>query len=116
MDHRGADPSSLRSTQDDRRGTQTSNFGLQTSQFLDDLFLVREASLVVLGENLLIAGDDLEDAAAAADELRLDAELRFDFGRQTGGPRKVVSNAAVMDGDVHRFPQMIFTRMAVMLS
>jgi hypothetical protein len=47
--------------------------------------------------------DDIEHAAAAADELRLDTEFLFDRGRQTGGPGKVVSNAAVFDRQVHVF-------------
>ena len=81
-------------------------------QRIDDLALRGEASLVVLGEDLLGVDGDDEDAAAAADELRLDAELFPDFSRQTGGSREVVSNAAVIDPYVH----IVFTRMAVTLS
>ena len=38
-------------------------------------------------------------------------DLRFgksstNFGRQTGGPRLVVSNDAVFDGDLHSFPRL----------
>ena len=42
------------------------------------------------------------DVAAAAHDLAVEAELLLDFSRQTGGSRKVVSNAAVVDPDVHR--------------
>jgi hypothetical protein len=55
----------------------------------------------VLGEDLLVVHGDDEDPAAAADELRLEAELLFDFSRQTGGSREVVSDAAVVDAYFH---------------
>src|SRR5205823_10132112 len=60
-----------------------------------------KASLVVLGENALAVDSDVEDAAAAADDLRLDAELFLDLSRQTGGSREVVSNAAVINSYLH---------------
>jgi hypothetical protein len=82
------------------------------SEGLDDLLLAGEASGVVLGEDLLVIDADDEDAAAAADELRLEAELLPDLRRQTGGAREVVSDAAVVDAYVHS----VFTRIAVTLS
>ena len=42
--------------------------------------------------------DDLERTVLALDQLGLDAVLRFDVVRQTGGTRTVVSNDAVFDG------------------
>ena len=63
---------------------------------------------------MIVDGHD-EDAAAAADELTVDSELFLDFSRQTGGSREVVSNAAVVDPNVHDF-QTALTRMAVTLS
>jgi hypothetical protein len=56
----------------------------------------------VLGEDPLVVDGDDEDAAAAADDLRVDAQLSLDLSRQTGGSGEVVSNAAVIDSDVHR--------------
>ena len=69
----------------------------QRAELVDDLALAREAPFLLLGEERLVVGGDDEDAAGAADELGVDAELFLDLGRQTGGPREVVSNAAVVD-------------------
>jgi hypothetical protein len=55
----------------------------------------------VLGEDLLVVHADHEDAAAAADELRLDPQLLLDLSRQTGGSREVVSDPAVVDTYLH---------------
>jgi hypothetical protein len=55
----------------------------------------------VFAEEELVVGGHFEDAAAAADDLAVDAELFLDFSRQTGGSGEVVSNAAVVDSDVH---------------
>ena len=71
------------------------------SQLVENLFLRGEAAFVVFAEEKLIVGGHLENAAAAAYELAVDAELFLDFSRQTGGSRKVVSNAAVIDSDLH---------------
>jgi len=57
--------------------------------------------LLFLGEDLLAVGVYFEDPAAAANDLAFDAELFPDFSRQTGGSREVVSNAAVIDPNVH---------------
>jgi len=44
----------------------------------------------------------LERAAGALHELyRRVGVLTLDFGRQTGGPRVVVSDYAVLNGDLH---------------
>jgi len=47
--------------------------------------------------------DHIEDTPASTDQLRVESERLADFGRQTGGPRKVVSNSAVVDLDLHGF-------------
>src|SRR5205807_3772836 len=73
----------------------------QLPDLVEDLFLGGEASLVVLGEDLLPVDADDEDAAAAAHDLTVQAELFLQRGRQTGGSRKVVSNAAIVDANVH---------------
>jgi hypothetical protein len=44
---------------------------------------------------------DVERTVGAALQLRVDSELSFDLGRQTGGSREIVSNDAVFDRDVH---------------
>jgi len=44
---------------------------------------------------------DVEDAASAGDQRRVDIELLLDRGRQTGGLRFVVSLHAVGDADFH---------------
>jgi hypothetical protein len=49
----------------------------------------------------LIVDGYVEDASATAHQLAVDAELCLDRRRQTGGSRKVVSNAAVVDPDMH---------------
>jgi hypothetical protein len=71
------------------------------SQRVDDLALRRKSSRIALGEDLLVVDGDDEDAAAAAHELRVESELFLDLSRQTGGSRKVVSDAAVVDSYVH---------------
>jgi hypothetical protein len=72
----------------------------------DDFGGLGEAAVAVLGEDELAVGDDVEDAVIALEELRLDAERLPDVGRQTGGPRQIVSAYAVLDGDVHRHASM----------
>jgi len=52
---------------------------------------------LLLGEDQLVVDGDLEDAAAAPDELRLEAEPALNLRRQTGGARVVVSHCAVFD-------------------
>jgi hypothetical protein len=55
----------------------------------------------VLREDELPIRDDVEDAVVAPDQLRLDPEVFRESGRQTGGPRVIVSTHAVGDGDLH---------------
>jgi hypothetical protein len=86
-------------------------------QLLDDLALGRKPSLVLFGEENLIRGGHDENAAAPPNELTLDAQGLPDLGRQTGGTGQVISNAAVVDSNVHKEPrQTVFTRTAVTLS
>ena len=58
----------------------------------------------MLGEDQSAISDDIEDAVNASDEFGLYPELRGDLGRQTGGPRQIVSTYAVGYGDAHRGP------------
>ena len=58
----------------------------------------------MLGEDQSAISDDIEDAVNASDEFGLHPELRGDLGRQTGGPRQIVSTYAVGYGDAHRGP------------
>ena len=74
----------------------------QGAQGPNDLPGIRIPALAVLGKNQRAVGSDIEDTAAALDELGLHSELPGNFGRQTGGPGQVVSDHAVGDGDAHR--------------
>jgi hypothetical protein len=74
---------------------------LQRFQLVEDLALRRKPPLFLLGEDGLPVDADDEDAAASANDLTVDPELPFDFSRQTGGSRQVVSNAAIVDSNVH---------------
>lgn len=67
-----------------------------------DLAGLREAPYLFLGEDQPVVHGDLEDAAAALDELGLNAELRFDLLRQPGGAGVVVSSRAVLDFHLRR--------------
>jgi hypothetical protein len=73
----------------------------QGAQLVDDFGFCRKSSFVVLREHLLTVGSDEKDPAAPPLDLALDSELVLDRSRQTGGPREVISNAAVVDADVH---------------
>jgi hypothetical protein len=70
-------------------------------QLLNDLWFGGKPALFLLVEEDLVIGRHDEDSAAPADDLGIDPEGLFDLGRQTGGPWKVVSNAAVVDSDMH---------------
>jgi len=65
-----------------------------------DLPGFREASALLLGEQQVVAQGDFEAASGAFDELRLEAEPLLDLVRQTGGTRVVVSDGAVLDGQM----------------
>jgi hypothetical protein len=72
---------------------------------LDHFARLGEASHLLLREDQLVADGDVEDAAVALDEVRLDAEPTVDLFRQTGGAGVVASGGAVLDGDLagHEF-------------
>jgi hypothetical protein len=55
----------------------------------------------VLGIDERAVSGDVEDAAAAFDELSLESQLLGDLGRQTGGLGQVTSAHAILDGDAH---------------
>jgi hypothetical protein len=62
----------------------------------------RVALLSLLGENTLAVRLDLEHAAGGLDELDFRMSKRVaNLGRQTGGPRLVVSDDAVLDRHLH---------------
>ena len=73
-------------------------FGLHSS---DDLPRLGETVDVVLAKDAGAVDNDVEDSSAAGSELRIHAELSLQFGRQTGGRRKVVSSRAVGDIEFH---------------
>ena len=90
---------------------------------VEDLLLRGEALFIPLRENLLVVDEDVEHAAALADDLAVDSEGLLDLSRQTGSSGEVISNAAVVDSNVHRSPLAFYfpagsvlTRMAVTLS
>jgi hypothetical protein len=60
----------------------------------------RESAGRLLGEDELAVDRDLEDSSGSFDELGFGAELLLDLFRQTGGTRVVVSDGAVLDGDL----------------
>jgi len=72
----------------------------------EHLVVLGEAAGLELAEDQLAVDADVEDAAAALDQLGLDAELALDCVRQTGGLGKVVSLAAVLDRHFH----VVFSR------
>jgi hypothetical protein len=67
------------------------------------LFAKKHKNFLVLGEtpDLVLREDELsihnnvKDAVGALDQMRLDAELIGDSGRQTGGLWKIVSGYAI---------------------
>jgi hypothetical protein len=67
-----------------------------------DLAGLGEAAQLLLRKDQIVTDGNLKDAAAALDQPGLDAELPFDFGRQTGGTGIVVSTGTVLDGDLAR--------------
>jgi len=67
----------------------------------EDLFVGREAVVVLVGVGGLAVDEDLEDAADAFLQPGGDAVLVLDGGLQTGGLGEIVSLSAVEDLDVH---------------
>lgn len=74
---------------------------VERSQRFEYLPLLGKASFLVLREDLPVIRCNVEDAVSPFDQLRLHAELVPDCGRQTGGSRKVVSNDAIFDCQMH---------------
>jgi hypothetical protein len=75
------------------------------SDFLEpaqNFVVFRKLPGFVLAVDSLAIDVDIEHAAAAADEFRLDVEFILDSGRQTGGLGQVVSLYAVRNADSHR--------------
>jgi len=70
-------------------------------QLREDFLILGEAADLILGEDVRPIDGDIENAAAAFDEFRLDSRVLFDFVRQTGGRGVVVSLHAVRDGNLH---------------
>ena len=73
----------------------------QAAQRLQNLRVFREAARTVLRVDERAICADVENAAAALNELGLDAELFRYFGRQTGGPRQITSTHAVLNRHSH---------------
>jgi len=72
---------------------------------LKDFFGLRESTERLLGEDQLAVEDDLELSTHSLDEYDVDLAVLLDLGRQTGGPREIVSRDAVGDLDLlHGFP------------
>jgi hypothetical protein len=51
-----------------------------------DFVVLREASLLILGEDSLFVDKDVEHSVPPANKGRVDPEALSDCGRQTGGP------------------------------
>jgi hypothetical protein len=66
-----------------------------------DLARFREPAGLVLAECRHAVDHDVKHTAGALDQCGIGAESLLQVGRQTGGPRVVVSNHAVGDGDIH---------------
>ncbi len=68
----------------------------------DDLGVLGEATLVVLREDDLAVGDDVELPSSAGRDLGAHVERVRELGRETRGPRVIpASGGAVEDLDVH---------------
>jgi len=75
--------------------------GAKRGHLVEDLALGRETAFLFLREDDFAVDRDDEDSSAAADDFAVDPEFPFDLSRQTGGSWEVVSNAAVVDSNVH---------------
>jgi hypothetical protein len=73
-----------------------------TGETLQDLFGLGEAPFLVLRKEELAVHGHVENAASAVDEDGIDSEFLLDGGRETRSPWLIVSNHAILDGDVHR--------------
>jgi len=63
--------------------------------------MVGKSSFGLLGKNQLAVYEDFEDPASALDEFGLRTGLFLDGGRQTGGPREIISGRAIRDRNFH---------------
>jgi hypothetical protein len=66
---------------------------------------------MAIGFGFLVNGNAIKQNFESTASRRSQLDLRFrksltDFGRQTGGPRFVVSNDAVFDRDLHSLPRL----------
>ena len=89
---------------------------LNRADLVDDLPLGWEPSLIVLAEHASVIDRHVEPSAAASNDFAIDPELILELGRQTGGPGKVISNAAIVDSNTHQIPQTTSSRIVVTLS
>jgi hypothetical protein len=70
----------------------------------DDFALGREPIQGLFRKDQLAIDFHFENSATGRDELRGDLELSLDFISQTGRLGSVVSNLAILDGDLHGDP------------
>ncbi len=78
--------------------------GLQFGDTVEDFRMFRESAGFLLAVDQLTVDFDVEDSPAAFDEFGLNAELRLDRVRQTGGLGRVVSLYAILNRNVHVGP------------
>ena len=84
-----------------RKGPRAAESAAAGLERVDDRVLAREPAGLMLGVDRRPIDDHIEDAAASADQLGVEAERLSNLGRQTGGPREIVSDAAVVNLDLH---------------
>jgi len=82
------------------RVTRDSPSGEAFGEVLLHLAWIREPAGLFFGEDQLVIEFHFEDTSTALDERGFYFEFRFDIGRQTGGPRFVVSNNTIFDGQL----------------
>ena len=70
---------------------------------IQNFFVGRELSGLVLAVNAVSVDDHVEDAAATRYQFALDVGGTLDRRRQTDGSRRVVSLVAVGDANLHGF-------------
>ncbi len=80
---------------------QSSLRGLQRADGVQHFLVLWKPAGFLLAVDQLAVDLDIEDAAAALDQLAFDAELALDRIRQTGGLGLVVSFHAVLNRNVH---------------
>lgn len=65
------------------------------------LLLGGEAAFLMLAEDSHVIYPDIENAASTAVELAVHAQVVLEVGRETRGPGFVISDAAVLNSDLH---------------